>query len=272
MNKVLRSLGNAGIPIGSINLVPIEVHENTPVIYHNFQPIGRNVLVLAIDGAELHFKDIFPERGESYQDTENTLKTFFAFRDEVVVVKEGNVIGEINGLPVREYVKKRFEMEIEENEFVEKIEKGDFSAISPFGLALISKENFGASVIGLTAYPLNFYPFYLNLEKFNTNGLVIGEVFSKKPHEFVDFGEKIMDDSLKLFFVDSTSLLAYRGETYEVFDFLSEKLRKKFLILFTSLPSALLQEIPERKFISEIEPGIFFFGSGTSLLLKFKTD
>ncbi len=272
VNKVLRSLGNARIPIASINLVPIEVHENTPVIYHNFQPIGRNVLVLGMNNAELHFKDIFPERGESYQETENVLKTFFAFRDEVRVVKEGNVIGEINGLPVREYVKKRFEMEIEENEFVEKIEKGDFSAITPYGLALISKKTYGASVVGLLASPLNLYPYHLEFRDYFDQGLVIGEIFSQKPHDFVDFGNKMMDDVMKLFFIDSTSLLAYRGETYEVFDYLHDRLKENFLIIFTSLPSARLEKIPERKYISEIEPGVFFFASGTSLLLKFKTD
>ena len=272
VNKVLRILGKAQIPVASVNLVPLEVHENTPVIYHNFQAIGRNVLVLAIDDAELHFKDIFPERGESYEETESILRNFFAFRDEVKIVKEGNVIGEINGHPVREYIKRRFELEIEENEFVEKVEKGDFSAITPYGLALISKKTYGASVVGLLASPLNLYPFYLNFDKFFDNGLVIGEIFSQKPHDFVDFGEKMMDNSLKIFFVDSTSLLAYRGETYEVFDFLSEKLKEKFLIIFTSLPSARLDDMPDKRFISEIEPGIYFFGSGTSLLLKFNLN
>lgn len=269
VNRVLRALGKARIPVASINLVPIEVHEETPLILYNFEPVGKNVLVVGLKDAELYFKDIFPERGESYEETKEILGKFFALKDEVTIVKEGNVIGEINGLPVKDYIKKRFELEMAENEFVEKLEKGELSAITPFGLAMISGKTYGSSVVGLQGFPLNFYPFYLEFENYFDQGLVIGEVFSQKPHEFVDFGEKMMDGSLKLFFVDSTSLLAYRGETYEIHDFLSGKLRENFLIIFSSLPSARLEITPEKKLISEIEPGIFFFASGTSLMLKF---
>ncbi len=272
INKVLRILGKSGISVGSINLVPLEVHEDTPLILHNFRPIGRNVLVIGLKNADLHFKDIFPERGDSFEETKEILRKFFAFKDEVKVLKEGNVIGEINGMSVREYIKERFQLDVGEDEFIEKIEKGEFSAITPYGLAFISMMTNGATVVGLLSSPLNLYPYIIDLDVFQSEGLVLGEIFSKNPEEFVDFGELLSKSStFKILFVDSTTLLAYRSETYRIYDFLSNRLKGDWVVIFISPPGMRLSQSTNSRYISEIEPESFYFGSGTSLLFSLKS-
>ncbi|WP_457591131.1 hypothetical protein, partial [Geoglobus sp.] len=184
------------------------------------------------------------------------------------VLKEGNVVGEINEIPIREYIKERFDQWMEEDEFIDKLEKGEISAITPFGLALISMETFGVSVIGLAPFPLNFYPFYLDLNIYYDDGLIIGEIFSEKPEDFVkfDFG----DDSRLLFFaVDSTTLLAYKGQIYNVYEYITNNLdHKDWIMIFTTLPSSFMKS--GKKYLSKIEEDVYFLGSGTSILLRFK--
>ncbi|AIY90005.1 hypothetical protein GACE_0959 [Geoglobus acetivorans] len=272
VNKVLRILGKSGIPVGSINLVPLEVHEETPLILYNFRPIGQNVLVLAIKDAELHFKDIFPERGNSVEETRKILSSFFALKDEVRVIKEGNVIGEINGMPVKDYIREKLGFEITQEEFIERVEGGNFSGISPYGLALISRKTFGTSVIGLTGYPLNFYPYFLDLDVFEDSGLILGEIFVESPEEFVFFDSIVGNNAcFRIFFVDSTTLLAYRGDTYRMYDFLCDTCKGDWLLIFTSASSAkMIKDYNSKKFLSEIDGGICYFSSGTSLMVELK--
>ncbi len=267
INKVLRVLGKSGIPIGSINLVPMEVHEDTPLILHNFKPIGRNVLVVGFRNADLDFKDIFPERGKDFEETREILKNFFAFKEEVTVLKEGNVIGEINGISAKDYIKEKFKMEIDEDDFIEKISKGELLSATPFGLSLISYETFGSCTIGLMGNPLSFYPYFIELDKLSDRGIVLGEIFVKNPEEFVTF-EKLKDKNkvLPLIFIDSIALLAYHGEAYRIYEHLANYLELEWILFFSSFPSAYLN-LENKKFLSEIEKNVYNFGSGTSFLL-----
>jgi len=271
VNKVLRILGKSEIPIASINLVPLEVYVNTPLILYNFKAIRKNILVIAFNNLELKFKDIFPERGDSYEETKEALKKFFAFRDEVRIIKEGVVIGEIESMKVEEYIEKKLGLKsLTESEFIEKVEKGEFSAITPFGIAFVSKMTHGISVMGLSGTPLQIYPCMFDLENYYDSGFILGEVFTENPEKFVEFGDELKAEQLKILFVDSTTLLAYHGEVYKMYDFLIKSCKGSWVSIFTPFPSAKLVQSTGRKLISEIEPNIFYFGSGTSLLIKFR--
>lgn len=270
VNKVLKTLGQSGIPIGSINLVPLEAKPGLPAIYHNFRPIKQNVIVIAFRNVEFDFKDVFPERGNSFEETKEILASYFALKEEVKVLKAGNVVGEINGIPVRQYIKERFDEWIEEEEFLEKLEKGEISAITPFGLALISKKTFGVSVVGLSPYPLNFYPYHLELDKFHDKGLVIGEIFSEKPEEFIKF-DNLEKTHFPIFIIDSTTLLAYKGEVYKLYHYALDKINGNWLMLFAPLPSAYFGR-QYRQYLSEIDEGIFYLGSGTALYINIKAN
>ncbi|WP_456478037.1 hypothetical protein [Geoglobus ahangari] len=268
VNTVLRVLGKAGIPIGSINLVPLEAKPGMPAIYHNFKPIAQNILVVAFKEVDFDFKDVFPERGNSFEETKKILSSYFALKEEVTVLKEGNVVAEVNGMPIREYIKEKFDEWIDESEFLEKLERGEISGVSPFGLALISKETFGVSVIGLASFPLNFYPYHLDLSQFFDSGVIIGEIFSENPEDFVKFDSLSMSAyKFLVYCVDSTTLLAYRGHVYSLFEYAVKTVNKDWVIVFAPSPSSINFVNSNR--ISEIENNLYFFGSGTSFVFGF---
>ena len=263
INRVLKTLSKAGIPVGSINLTPMEAKVNTPLILHNFEPIGRNVLVLGFKRANIHFKDVFMKRGNSYEETFKIVKRQFAVKDSVKVRKEGVVIAEINGMSVKDYVKRLGLKEINEKEFVERLEEEGFETVTPYGLALIHRETFGVSCLGLLSTPLNFYVSFFDLDEFFDQATVVGEVLAFDPAEFVKFD--VSRESKKIFFIDYSSLFEYRGEAYRIHEWLSEN-QKNFFIVFTSNPSAFVRS--GENFLSENGRNIYYNGSGTTVLLE----
>ncbi len=263
INRVLKILSKAGIPVGSINLAPMEARENTPLILYNFEPIGRNVLILAFKNADIHFKDVFMKRGNSYEETLNVIKKQFAVKDHVKVRKSGVVLAEIDGMSVKDYVKTLGFEEIEKKNFVEKLEKEGFGTVTPYGLAFINRETFGSSVIGLLSTPLNFYISFFDLEEFFDEATVVGEVLAFDPADFVKFD--VNPETKKIFFVDYSSLFEYRGEAYRIYEWLSEN-QKNFFLVFTSYPSAFVKS--GRAFLSENGRNIYYNASGTTVLLE----
>ncbi len=268
INRVLRILSKAQIPIGSINLAPMEAKENTPLIMHNFEPIERNVLVLAFKKADIDFRDVFMERGNSYEETLEVLKKQFAIKDYVKVKKAGVVIAEINDELVKDYVEKLGMEKVNEEKFVAKVEKGEFVTVTPYGLAFINKETFGISTLGLLATPLNLYISFFETDDFFDEAIVVGEVLAFDPADFVKF-ENLSLNSRKIFFIDYSSLLEYGGEVYRMYEWLTEN-QRNFLLIFVSYPSAFKRL--DKRFLSENGKNIYYNGSGTTVLLKLGRD
>ena len=268
INRVLRILSKAQIPIGSINLAPMEAKENTPLIMHNFEPIGRNVLVLAFKNADIDFKDVFMERGNSYKETLEVLRKQFAIKDYVKVKKAGVVIAEINGKPVKDYIDKLGIEKINEEKFVEKVEKGEFVTVTPYGLAFINKETFGVSTLGLLSTPLQFYTSFFEFDSFFDEAVVVGEVLAFDPADFVKF-ENLSLNSKKIFFIDYSSLLEYRGEVYRMYEWLIEN-QKDFFLVFVPCPSAFKKS--DKRFLSENGKNLYYNSSGTTVLLELGRD
>jgi len=265
INRVLKILSKAGIPVGSVNIVPMEAKENTPLILHNFEPIGRNVLVLGFKNADIHFKDVFMKKGKSYEETLNVIKKQFAAKDFVNVKKAGVILAEIDGTSVKNYVKRLRLKEIEKGNFIEKLEKKGFKTVTPYGLAFINKETFGSASLGLLSTPLNLYISFFDLEEFFGEALVVGEVLAFDPADFVKFD--VSPERKKIFFVDHSALFEYRGEVYRIYEWLSEN-QKNFFLVFTSCPSAFVKS--GENFLSENGRNIYYNGSGTTILLELR--
>ncbi len=268
INRVLRILSKAQIPIGSINLIPMEAKENTPLIMHNFEPIERNVLVLAFKNADIDFKDVFMERGNSYKETLEVLRKQFAIKDYVKVKKTGVVIAEINGKPVKDYIDKLGIEKINEEKFVEEVERGKFATVSPYGLAFVNKETFGMSALGLLSVPSNMYISFFELDDFFDEATVIGEVFALDPADFVRFNRAAIS-FYKIFFIDYSTLYEYSGEVYRIHEWLTEN-QKNFFLIFVSCPAAFKKS--DERFLSENGKNIFYNSMGTTVLLELSGD
>ncbi len=268
VNLILNELAKIQKPIAGINLLPIEALTNTPKIYLDYSEVNRNLVAIGLKNVKIHYHDIYPERGKSFEETIEIVKEAFAYRGEFDVRKKGIIIGEINNKRVKDLLKELFLVEIpSENEFVSSIEKKEFLMMSSYSLGFISKETHGLSLLGLLNTPLNFYPSTFYLDNFYESSILCGEIFKGGPKNLTKIWEEREDSNFLLNFIDSSILLSFRGEIHEIF---SEMMNyKNWLSIFTFSPSAHLK-ISRRRYLSEMSKNIFYIGSGSTLLIEFK--
>ncbi len=141
VNKALRIMANE-TPIIGMNLMPLEARFGTPVIFANYECIGRGAVAVCFKGkVNTIFHDVLPERGNSFDETVEIMKNYFPNVELVDVVKKGIAIGEINGLRPVEFLesKVRAYKPMEQNETLNRLEKGRLQTVSPYALAFISK-------------------------------------------------------------------------------------------------------------------------------------
>ncbi|MEM2802470.1 MAG: hypothetical protein QXK59_06525 [Archaeoglobaceae archaeon] len=200
------------------------------------------------------FADIFPERGKSPEETRNS-NARAPKPKKVLMVKKGIAIKELNGLSVKEFIRR-------EGIFMRKdLEKdllnNNFFGATPYGLFPISKETCGSSFLGLMDYDLRFYPSLFDLDVFFDEAIFAGELLKE--------GIKRVKEELSevdFFLFDQNLMLMFEEKIVEI-----AKILNSYGVL-TSTPS--LAGKLEKKFMSEIEKGICVNGTETMVFLNFK--
>ena len=251
--------------------MPLEAKVGTPVILANYEEIGRGVATMCFkEGVNAIYHDIYPERGESFEETIEIIKGYFSNVEEVETVKSGIAIGEINGLSPIEFLRmkrKGFD-KVDEEKFLKKVEDGKLETISPYGLSFVSKENFSSFLPGLVNSPVNIYPSLVKLDNFYDKCFFHGETFKGGPKKFAEIVKKKKISGFDLIFFDMDMIPSYRGEIYKTLEEIN-KYSPHRLGIFTSPPSAYISNL-NRKALIEVEHNIFITGSGSNALLEFR--
>ncbi|WP_148212136.1 hypothetical protein [Ferroglobus placidus] len=271
-NEVMRALSTSKIPVAGINLFPMEARFNTPKIFRNYEEIGRNALVLGFKNAKVHFHEIYPERGKSFEETLEILESVLQVKEVTKAVKKGVAIGEVGGMRVVDYARKFMYMEeMTEEKFVSGIERGEFITYSPYALAFVSRETHGVAGLGLANVPISLYPSVFMLDGFYDECIMVGEVFRGGIQKFAEVKDLKTDANIRFYFIDANTILAFRGEISEITNAIKAEEIKgtKWLALYVTPPSAYLP-VKHKKFLSEINKDIMYFGSGTNLLFEIK--
>jgi len=269
-NKVLRSMPE-DVDVVGMNLVPLEMRAGYPKVFANYESIGRGAVAVCFKGkTNTSFHDVFPERGKSFEETVEILKNNFPDAELVNVVKKGIAIGEINGIRATMFLetKVRALKEMGKDEVVSKLDEGGLQMVTPYGLAFISKDTYGSSLLGLLPYPLRIYPSLFDLDKFYDEALFLGEYYSLTRFEEL-FKSKKFEDSFDLFLMDGNIFPMFGGRVHEITNYARGYCRD-YLGLFTSYPSIRSKNIRKR-YMSEIERGLCFNCTGTSVMIEMKS-
>ncbi len=259
-------------PILGMNLMPLEASSNTPLILANYENIENGIATMCFKGKlNTLFHDVFPERGESYKSTFNAVEEYFPNTEEVRVTKKNVAIGKIDGLKPVEFLKKMksgFE-DLEQDDFLKKVENGQLEMATPYGVAFISKVTFGASLLGLFSYPLSIYPSLFELDNFYDDAAFCAEYYKGGIRVFGGVFEKKELTGFDFFVIDQNAIMSFGGEVFKLKEVITKK-SKSFFGVFSSFPSAYIVNSSERKYLSEIEDRLFVNLSGTSALIEFE--
>ncbi|AGK60501.1 hypothetical protein Asulf_00474 [Archaeoglobus sulfaticallidus PM70-1] len=267
VDEVLEGLGrHCNAKIIGMNLMPIEAQPNMPVILANYRDIGRGLAVMCFKGkVNAMYHDIFPERGSSLEEVEEIIRGYFSYVEEVEVVKADVAIGEINGVPSIEFLKSRraFE-EIDENKFINKLERGRVEMVSPYGLLFTSKATFGCAPLGLITSPVKVYPSIFNLDLFVDSCFFVGESFKGGIDKFLEIFNFRKLDNFDILFMDINVIPAFGSNLTR----LSERIgSNNKLVLFTSNPSMSFES--STKYFTNIKDSLYFTTYGSTTLLEF---
>ncbi len=237
-NKFLRFFDGER-PVVGLNLLPLEAGFGTPLIFANYEVLGRSAVAVCLKGkVNALFHDVFSERGKSFEETAEIIRNYFANVREVNVTKKGIVVGDVDGIPAVEYLKKvRYIQTYSDKEVVKMLEEEKLRTVSPYGLAFVSEETFGCSILGIAPYPLPLYPSLFELDKFYDNALFVGEYFKGGIRAFKRLFEmKCYDDSFDFFVIDANAIPMFGGRCYEIKTFADEYC-SDYLGVFSICPS-----------------------------------
>ncbi|MEM0202983.1 MAG: hypothetical protein QXI78_06415 [Archaeoglobaceae archaeon] len=242
MNVMLRPFRDEEKTAVAMNLFPLEFGVGTPKISMNGKALGRKVLCVSFkEKIDCEFADAFPERGKSFEETAEILSQELVNAKRVSVVKKGMAIKEIDGMGVREFVRKqgiRMRNDLEKDMTQQK-----FFGATPYVLCLISRETHGSSALGLMDYDLKFYPSLFDTDVFYDEALFAGEFIrggmKRVIEEVHESNFAIIDQNFMLMFeeriVEIAKVLKNYGGFYsffihwEVEQKLHERGRKEYL-------------------------------------------
>lgn len=274
VNKVLKIMAKktgGNTPIVGMNLMPLHAMSNTPLILADYREIQPGAAAICFKGkVNAIFHDVFPERGNSYEETFEIIGSMYASIERVEVIKGGAVIGGVDGLSPAKFIKEKIKgfSELSQETFLKKVEDGRLQTASPYGLAFISKDTSGMSGVGLFPYPINLYPSLFDLDNFHSEAIFYGEFFKGGVKRFGDmFNYKKFQESFDFFIVDHNSIMSYGGDIHILVDILNNKCKQWFGV-FSSNPSAYLPS-PHRKHLTEVSDGVCFNCVGTSTMIEF---
>ena len=270
-NKAL-SVFDGEFPIIGLNLLPLKAEIGTPLIIANYEELGRSAVAVCFKGkTNAVFHDVFPERGKSFDETFEIIKSMMPSAMEVDVIKNGIAIGEVNSIAPVDFLKKMKHIRIyERDETIKMLEDGKFKTVSPYGLAFISKETFGSSWLGLLPYSIRLYPSLFDLDSFYDKALFIGEYFKGGIRAFRGLFEvKKFNDSFDFFVIDANVIPMFAGRCFEIKRMANELCYRYFGIL-TMCISFRFNKL-SKSYFSEIQKGLCFNVTGTSTMLEIKS-
>ncbi len=268
-NKALRYLDGE---VAGMNLMPLSGGYRSPALYLNFKECQRCCVCLGMKGsASIHYHDTFPERGKSFDDTFEILKNYFGRVERVKTVFSGIAIGEINGKSAVDFLKEKIRIRkiSEEKLKKDKLEKNGLPMVSPYGLVFISRETHGSSALGLQSYPIGIYPSIFELDRFYESCIYTGELFKEGIFNFYGLFDKAKSrDSFKFFVLDYNVIPMFSKKIHLLNNYAKSNFDCYFGII-ASTPSVKKNSF-ERRYMTEIEKGICFNGTGTSFMLEIR--
>ncbi|MFO7966918.1 MAG: hypothetical protein R6U44_04900 [Archaeoglobaceae archaeon] len=268
--KIMSEKTGKDTPIIGMNLMNLEAASNTPLILANNKNIGRGAAAMCFEGSvNISFNDVFPERGNSYEETAKIIKDYFTLAEDVDLIKSGISIGEINGLNTVDFLrmKKRGYEDLKQDDFLEKVEEGKLEMAAPYHIGLISNKTYGGVFLGLFNYPVNIYPSLFNVDFLHDKAIFCGEFFREGIKAFSNILSKKESGTFNLTILDQNVIMSFGGDLHKLLNIIDQD-DIPFFGIFSSFPSAYHTKL-DKKHLSEIDKNICVNLTGTSTTLEF---
>lgn len=264
---------NAGLfnPMDRIlRILADKTGRKTPIVFANYRELHKGAAAICFKGKiNSIFHDIFPARGNSFEETIDVIKNAgYYIIERISTVKAGLGIGKVNGMKVVEYFKKKTVSEdIKRKEFLNKAEDGSIRLTTPYGISFISKRMYGSINLGVMSYPVEIWPSLFELDYFYDRAAFSGE-YGTTIHSFAKIADrKKFIDSFDFYIMDNQSISMCPYDLHKLPEILDRKSRDWFGV-FSTTPSAYLPS-PDRRYLTEIDNNICIGCSGTSVMLEF---
>jgi hypothetical protein len=266
---------NYKVPIIGINVMHTQVRFNSPHIFCNFEDIDGGISALAIEKKNINavYDDIFPEKGETLEETKNIVTNEFKIIKEFKANFEKNVLISLDGMPPVQAVKNLIYVSGEKEEkLLEHLDKGDFKAQMPYGVLFLNKKTNGAFLVGIGSYfPFDLFPFFMDISDYSEEVALMYEPIDKKFDGFIAClnNLKYDNDRFVYFCIDVGAAASFGKKIFEYKDNVKKIVGNNYFGIMSASSSAYIpREYQLRDYLSETLNNTFFMSGGTSVCLE----
>lgn len=267
---VAKELGY-NVPVIGVNVLHLQAKLNSPSIFSNFKDIedGIAALVIEKDDVEVIYEDIYPEKGNSINETMSAIKNNFDVVKEFNALFEGNVLISLDGKPpvkaFKDVIGNNNNVELELNE---KFNKENFQIQTPYFLSFFNEKTQGFMQIGIDSYfPFDLFPIMVDIDDFSNTLLLAHEPTYGQMYNYISGLYLIKNTDLFHFFCIDVGTISSFGD--KAIDFqieIEKKFNDNYIGLMITSPSIFLPESMKKKSnITEIKNNIYWSSCGTNI-------
>jgi hypothetical protein len=262
------------IPIIGINVLHTQARFKSPNIFCNFKDIEDGIAALTIEKKNLNvvYDDIFPYKGNTIEETMNTVRKEFTIVKEFKANFEKNVLILLNGKPPVKAVKDIISVnEEKQDDLIKRMDKGNFQVQMPYMLVFFNKKTGGMMHTGFGAYcPFDLYPFIFDTSDCDEQVFLAYEFIDGKFGEFISSLKQIkLEDAFKFFSIDVGVTQAFGNKVFAYKDEIKKLAKQNYFGIITEAPSIYLpKDLQKRNYITEAGKDIFFTAAGTNVCLE----
>ncbi|MCG2736288.1 MAG: hypothetical protein L6282_07825 [Candidatus Methanoperedenaceae archaeon] len=263
------------IPIIGLNVMHTQVRFNSPHIFYNFEDTDGGIAALTIEKKNINavYDDIFPEKGNTLEETKKIVRDEFTIIKEFKANFEKNVIISLDGMsPVEAVEKLIYVAEKKKEELLGHLEKGDYKLYMPYELIFLNKKTNGAFLLGIGSYyPFDLFPFFMDVSDYSEDVVLAYELIDDKYDAFISSLNNLKPDnsSFIYFCIDAGVAAAFGEKVYEYKDKIKKRLGENYFGILSFTPSAYIpSELKSRDYLSESFNNTYFMSAGTNVCLE----
>jgi hypothetical protein len=260
------------VPVVGMNVLHTQVKFNSPSIFSNFKDIGGGIAALVIekDDIEVVYDDIFPDKGETLEETIKNIKEKFRVVNEFDALFEKNILISLDGKPPIEAVKNTIgALEKDEIELKNEFNQGNFQVQNPFILLFFNKETNGIQSVGLNAYfPFDFFPFFLDLTNYSNKVLLTHEPIYISLKDYISSLYYLNNfNNFAFFNIDVGAISAFGDRVFYYKDEINNLFGKYFGIISASPSIFIPEQHKKRNYITESDENTYYISGGGNVFL-----
>ena len=259
------------VPVIGVNVLHLQVKFNSPSIFSNFKDIedGIAALVIEKDDVEVIYEDIYPEKGNSMEETMSAIKNNFDVVKEFNALFEGNVLISLDGKPpVKAFKEVTGTNKKVEPELNEKFSEENFQVQAPYFLSFFNEKTHGFMQIGIDSYfPFDLFPIMVDIDDFSNILLLAHEPTYGQMYNYISGLYLVKNMDLFHFFcIDVGTITSFGNKATDFQIEIEKKFDDNYIGLMITSPSIFLPELMKNKSnITEIKNNIYWSSCGTNI-------